>query len=251
MLSVVIPALNAERHISAALDSVREADEVLIVDGGSTDSTASAGRRKGARVISSERGRGAQLHWGALSASGDWLLFLHADTVLGAGWREAAESHIRRSGEKAAFFRFRLDSSAWWARLIEAGVAVRTRLLGLPYGDQGLLISRTVYEEVGGFRPFPLMEDVDMVERIGRWRLAMLAVPAVTSADRWRDDGWLGRSARNLACLLLYRSGVAPDRIARFYDQPSALDAREKPEPDRPQTECDQQDSGPDGQAVR
>ena len=97
------------------------------------------------------------------------------------------------------------------------GVALRVRLLGLPYGDQGLLISRRLYEETGGYRPLPLMEDVDLVRRIGGPRLERLSVAALTSPDRWRRDGWLRRSGRNLLCLALYRSGMSVERVARLY----------------------------------
>ena len=119
--------------------------------------------------------------------------------------------------ESAAFFSFRLDDLAWQARLVEAGVRLRVGLLALPYGDQGLLVPRRLYDQVGGFRPLPLMEDVDLVRRIGRGRLSVLEADAVTSAERWRRDGWGRRSARNLACLALYRSGVSPERVARLY----------------------------------
>jgi hypothetical protein len=110
-----------------------------------------------------------------------------------------------------------LDDPAWQARLLERAVALRVRWLRLPYGDQGLLISRALYEAVGGYHPLPLMEDVDLVRRIGRGRLRVLDVAAVTSAERWRRDGWLGRSLRNLSCLALYTLGVSPERIARLY----------------------------------
>jgi hypothetical protein len=91
------------------------------------------------------------------------------------------------------------------------------KLLGLPYGDQGLLISRPLYEAVGGYRALPLMEDVDLVRRIGAWRLRVLSAEAWTSAERWRKQGWIRRSARNLLCLSLYRMGWSPERLARFY----------------------------------
>ena len=94
---------------------------------------------------------------------------------------------------------------------------MRVRLFGLAYGDQGLLISRRLYDEVGGFRPLALMEDVDLARRIGRHRLRRLTATALTSAERWRRDGWIRRSGRNLACLALYAGGVAPARLARFY----------------------------------
>lgn len=217
MLSIVIPALDAGATLAACLACLDDADEIVVVDGGSADDTAAVAKRSGARLIACSRGRGLQLAAGASAASGDWLLFLHADTRLGAGWSTETSAHIENHRANAACFRFRLDDLAWQARIIEAGVAARVRLLGLPYGDQGLLISRALYDAVGGYRSLPLMEDVDLVERIGRRRLRPLPVDAVTSAARWRRDGWVRRSALNLACLLLYRLGVAPERIARLY----------------------------------
>ena len=217
MLSVVIPTLDVAPGLGAAIASVGEADEVVVVRGDSSDGTAAIAGRNGARVVSCVRGRGLQLAAGASAAAGEWLLFLHADTRLAAGWRAAADRHIETSPGKAACVRLRLDAPQWQARAVEAAVAVRVRLFGLPYGDQGLLVSRALYESVGGYRPLPLMEDVDLVRRIGRARLARIEVDAVTSAERWRRDGWLRRSARNLLCLTLYRAGVTPERIARLY----------------------------------
>ena len=193
------------------------ADEILVVDGGSSDRTIAVAERVGARVIIAPRGRGIQLRAGAEAARGDWLLFLHADTLPSRGWHEAVEAHIGARPDRAACFRFRLSARAWQARAIEKAVAARVRLLGLPYGDQGLLISRRLYRQVGGYRDLPLMEDVDLVRRVGRRRLIMLDADAFTSATRWRRDGWLRRSARNLACLGLYHLGVSPERIARLY----------------------------------
>ncbi|HEX8126897.1 MAG TPA: TIGR04283 family arsenosugar biosynthesis glycosyltransferase [Allosphingosinicella sp.] len=217
MLSVVIPALNAAATLGPCLDSVREAEEIIVVDGGSTDGTPALAQGCGARFVQSPRGRGVQLAAGAAAAKGDWLLFLHADTRLAPGWREAAGRQIARRPGAAACFRFRLDAHEKRARLIEAGVALRVRALGLPYGDQGLLLSRRLYDEVGGYRPLPLMEDVDLVRRIGARRIDRLEVDAVTSAERWRSGGWLRRSGRNLLCLAFYRFGMSPERVARLY----------------------------------
>jgi rSAM/selenodomain-associated transferase 2 len=216
-LSVVIPALDAAATLPACLASVRDADEIIVVDGGSADATPEIAEGGGAAVVRSEPGRGVQLRAGAAAAAGDWILFLHADTRLDPRWREAAARHMERGEGRAGCFRFRLDDSAWQARLIERGVALRVRLLALPYGDQGLLISRRLYQAVGGYRPLPLMEDVDLVRRLGRRRLARLDAAAVTSAERWRRDGWLRRSGRNLACLALHRFGFAAERLARLY----------------------------------
>ncbi|MEO8141721.1 MAG: TIGR04283 family arsenosugar biosynthesis glycosyltransferase, partial [Sphingomicrobium sp.] len=192
-------------------------EEILVVDGGSTDDSADIAERAGARVIEAKRGRGTQLRAGGEAARGDWLLFLHADTRLATGWREAIAAHVANTPEAAGHFDLRLDHDAWQARVIEHGVAMRVRLFGLPYGDQGLLISRRLYDEVGGFRPLALMEDVDLVRRIGRHRLRRLKAVALTSAVRWRRDGWLRRSSRNLACLTLYFAGVSQARLTRLY----------------------------------
>jgi rSAM/selenodomain-associated transferase 2 len=216
MLSVVIPALNAGRTIGECLRSLGPVDEVIVVDGGSSDPTADLADAAGARVIVAPKGRGKQLRAGAGVATGEWLLFLHADTLLGPQWRSAVASHVA-TGKEAACFRFRLDDDAWQARLLELGVRLRVRLLGLAYGDQGLLIARTLYDEVGGYRTLPLMEDVDLIRRIGRGRLQVLDEVAVTSAERWRRDGWWRRSVRNLACLALWAMGASPERIARVY----------------------------------
>lgn len=216
-LSVVIPALNAATTLRACVERLAGANEIVVVDGGSSDGTPALAAQLGAKVIEAPRGRGVQLRAGAEAATGEWLLFLHADTLLEHGWQQAAREHMRAFPDHAACFRFRLDDPAWQARIIERGVSLRAGMLGLPYGDQGLLISRRQYDALGGFRALPLMEDVDLVRRIGRKRLRHLDIAAVTSAARWRRDGWWWRSARNLLCLTLYGVGVSPDRIARLY----------------------------------
>jgi rSAM/selenodomain-associated transferase 2 len=228
MISVIIPTLNAERtlvhSLAALVPAVVEGivQEAIVVDGGSTDDTSAIAEAAGTHLVEAPAGRGSQLEAGASHARGDWLLFLHADTVLEPGWAEEAQSFMERVEEgrraqAAAFFRFALDDDGLMPRFVEWLVGLRCHLLALPYGDQGLLISRHLYNRVGGFRPLPLMEDVDLVRRLRRNEIVMLKSRAVTSCERYRREGYLARSLRNLGCVLLYYLRVPPRVLARLY----------------------------------
>jgi rSAM/selenodomain-associated transferase 2 len=219
-LTAVLPTLNAAATLPATLAALRGGlGATVIADGGSMDGTAALAAGAGARVVMAPRGRGSQLAAGIAAVETPWILVLHADTRPGPGWREAAAAFIAEPAQarRAAYFRFALDDAAPQARRLERAVAWRCRALGLPYGDQGLLIARDFLAELGGYHPLPLMEDVDLVRRIGRSRLVALDPPFVTSAARWRSEGWWRRSARNLMCLSLWFAGVPPARIARLY----------------------------------
>jgi rSAM/selenodomain-associated transferase 2 len=218
LLSVVIPTLNAEAELPATLAALGATPaEILVVDGGSTDATTVAATSRGARVMVGPPGRGPQLAAGVAVARHPWLLLLHADTRLDPGWEETARAHMQGDPDRAGYFRFALDSGDQRARQLERLVAWRCRVLALPYGDQGLLIHRDLLRAVGGVRPLPLMEDVDLIRRLGRHRLVHLDAMAVTSAAKWLRDGWYRRSAHNLGCLALYFAGVPPRLIARLY----------------------------------
>lgn len=228
MISVVIPTLNAQDHLARTLAALVPAAveglvrEVIVADGGSTDATAEIADAAGATVLVAERGRGHQLRAGAKAAKSRWLLFLHADTVLQPPWEEEAARFIHsveRGGDAdtAGVFRFVLDDRGFAARFLETAVRLRCALLRMPYGDQGLLISRRLYDEVGGFGAVALMEDVDMVRRLGRGRIRLLRAEALTSAQRFRAEGYGRRMARNLACLTLYYMRVPPRLLAKIY----------------------------------
>lgn len=223
-LGIVIPALNAAQSIGPSLGWLTAAEtavdvDVLLVDGGSVDDTVSVAQAHGARVMQAPPGRGGQLAAGAAEVTGEWLLFLHADTLLEGDWVTPVADFMRSTdnGARAGYFRLAFDDEARAARRLERIVAWRARVLGLPYGDQGLLMSRKFYDALGGFRPLVLMEDVDLIRRIGRRRLVALPAVARTSAERYRRDGYLVRSARNLLCLMLYGLGVPPRIIRRIY----------------------------------
>lgn len=228
MISVVIPTLNAESNLTATLAALVAATvqglirEVIIADGGSSDATADIADVAGAKFLKTEQGRGSQLAAGAERASSNWLLFLHADTVLQPGWEQEAAAFMERVDsatlpQSAAAFSFALNDFGARPRLLETIVRLRCALFRLPYGDQGLLIPRRLYSSLGGYRPLPLMEDVDLVRRVGRKRLVMMRSNAVTSAERYKRDGYIRRMARNMACLSLYYLRVPPKTLVRLY----------------------------------
>ncbi len=219
-LTVIIPALNEAERIGPVLEAVGgEKIEIIVADGGSKDATTEIAHIHGARTIHTQRGRGCQLAAGAEAGKADWLLFLHADTRLSDDWRAVVFPFIAdpQNINRAAVFRFRLDDEDTAARHLEKIVDWRTRTLGLPYGDQGLLMSRDFYLKLGGYRPLPLMEDVDMVRRIGARRITVLEADALTSATRYQTGGYLLRPLRNLLCLGLYFAGLPPRLIERLY----------------------------------
>jgi len=220
-LDVIIPTLNAAATLPATLAAVPEGVTVIVSDGGSTDGTREMAQAAGCRIVVGPRGRGRQLAAGARTADRPWRLFLHADTIVSPeGWA-AIERHMAQPGGAglAASLRLAIDDPAWQARIIERAVEWRVRWLGLPYGDQGLLIQRDLYAAIGGYGDLPLMEDVEIMRRLGRERHAVLDGEARTSAARWRRRGWLGQTMLNLTCISLYRLGVPVERIAGLYDR--------------------------------
>ncbi len=223
-IDVVIPTLNAGSRLARTINALKDGDHGLrlfftVCDGGSCDDTPVVAERAGAVVVTAEAGRGGQLAAGANAGTAPWLLFVHADTRLAPGWADAAKRFMATaaSAESAAYFRLRFDSTDRRARRVERLAAWRCRTFGLPYGDQGLLMARPFYRRLGGFRDLPLMEDVELVRRIGRRHLVALDAEAVTSPERYARDGWLARPLRNLSCLALFLSGVPVSTIRRLY----------------------------------
>ncbi len=223
-LSIIIPALNAEKDLALCLEALMpglEAQlirEVILVDGGSEDQTRRLAEGTGATVLTSPPGRAKQLIRGAEAARGDWLLFLHADTVLSRDWAERTSAHICDHPEKAAAFTLAFRSDHPMARKIAARANWRARTFGLPYGDQGLLISRNLYDQLGGFDDIPLMEDVKLVRAIGKTRLKILSAEARTSADRYEKQGWRRRALGNIWLSTRFHLGADPDKLAKRYD---------------------------------
>jgi rSAM/selenodomain-associated transferase 2 len=223
LVTIVIPVLNDRAALASLLEGLPRDPvlEIIVVNGSDVSDPAMdllRERYPDLSWVQSAPGRGTQMNQGARRARGRWFVFLHADTRLGAGWMDV----IRRLDEQPQIvggsFRFALDSPARLARLIEWGVRIRVRLFDLPYGDQALFVRRTVFEELGGYRELPLMEDVDFIRRLRRrGRLAHAGVPALTSARRWERDGWLRRTVDNAMLVALFLAGHPPERLARRY----------------------------------
>lgn len=229
MISVIIPTLNSEKNLVATLSSLVPAvvegviKDVVIADGGSKDDTQQLAFEAGVNFVSVKPGRGAQMAGGASEAKSEWYLFLHDDTILQQGWEREVAGFILDCVEagdiqKAACFKFALDDRSMSALLLEKIVRLRCFILALPYGDQGILISKNLYKKIGGFGDMPLMEDVDLVRRIGRKRLNYFRSTATTSAKRYKKDGYVKRMLRNFVCLTLYFVRVPPRVIAKIYE---------------------------------
>jgi rSAM/selenodomain-associated transferase 2 len=220
-LSIVTPTLNEDRSLEALfqdLTQLRVAHEVIVIDGGSTDATRVVAERHGARVLSTRPGRGAQLALGARAAAGDLLCFLHADVRLPDRARSALEREARIRPIGAAVFRLAIDAPGIAFRIIERGANLRTRLLGLPYGDQGLVVSRDEYRAVGGYQAIPIMEDVALVRALSRRRpVRILDAELLVSARRWQRDGVWRRTLSNSCLIAAYLAGIPPRTLARWY----------------------------------
>jgi rSAM/selenodomain-associated transferase 2 len=219
MISVIIPTLNEENTLQATIASARaEAVEIIVSDGGSEDATLAIAGKQADLTLSSACGRGEQMNAGAAAARGDALLFLHADTLLPEGWMEEVVEILKDGRVSCGAFRFALPEKSAAFGLISAMVNLRSKWLKLPYGDQALFMRRERFEEAGGFKTLPIMEDVDFVRRLGKKGEVVIAGKAVlTSSRRWQKEGWVWTTIRNQVLLWLYLLGVPPERLYRFY----------------------------------
>jgi rSAM/selenodomain-associated transferase 2 len=222
-VSVIMPTLNAAATLEPVLAALVPGlvagvlGDLVVVDGGSADATRDLAADMGARVITAPRGRASQLQAGVAGARHDWLLLLHADTVLGKGWEQAVGAHLPVGEEQAGFFLLAFDDASPQARRVARLANWRARTFGLPYGDQGLLIHKRLLASVGGIADLPLMEDLDLAARLGRRRLVMLDATATTSAERYRRGGWWAVPARNLVLAGAFLAGVSAARLKGLY----------------------------------
>lgn len=191
--------------------------EVLVVDGGSRDGTVARARAAGARVLSTAAGRARQQEAGWRASRGDAVLFLHADTRLPAGWARAVRDALADPRVAGGAFRLRYEPRPPAMAVIEWGARVRTRLFGLPYGDQALFARRSVLEALGGVPAVPIFEDLDLVRALRRrGRLAQLPLAVVTSSRRYLQRGIAGTFARHALALAAWRLGLDREQVAAW-----------------------------------
>jgi rSAM/selenodomain-associated transferase 2 len=219
-LSIIIPTLNEARSIGETLDAVLEVAggaEVIVVDGGSRDGTVEAVRARGVKLLTSERGRGLQMHTGACAARGEMLWFLHADTLPSPGCAARMAEALADPRVVAGNFHVHFDGGARAAHFL-TWLYPRLRRLGLCYGDSGIFVRREAYERLGGFRAFPIFEDLDLVRRLRKaGRMAPLSAAVTTSSRRFEGRRFALTFARWSFLQALYWLGVHPRALGRMY----------------------------------
>ena len=218
--SVVIPTLNEAGQITKTIESASagQPHEIIIVDGGSTDDTVQRVRKAGVTVIVSAPGRARQMNAGAARATGNILLFLHADTVLPDNWPRFVTETLSRPGIVAGSFALRITEKFFGRHLVEGATNLRSRWFQNPYGDQALFLRRAPFEELGGFADLPIMEDYELNQRLRkRGRIAASSAAAITSGRRWKKLGVVRTTLINKMIITGYHFGVCPHKLARFY----------------------------------
>ena len=219
-ISIIIPAFNEADNIAKTLTSIGPGNnrEVIVVDGGSHDSTVSLARSLGARVVNSSPPKARQMNRGASVATGDVLLFLHADTLLPENFDEHILESLNRPGTVAGAFELSVDSPIPALRLIESLANWRSRRLRLPYGDQAIFVQSKLFHQVGGFPHIPIMEDFELMRFLRKkGEIVTLPVSVSTSPRRWEKFGILKTTLINQLVIMAYFTGIAPDVISRWY----------------------------------
>lgn len=220
MVSIIVPALNEAAHIQRTIESLAELKgekEIIVVDGRSEDNTAEIATNAGARVIRAERGRGSQMHAGACASSGEVLWFVHADTLPPPEAIREIMQALEDSGAVGGNFGLLFDGQSSAARHLTA-IYPALRLLNLCYGDSGIFVRRGVYQRIGGFRPFPLFEDLDLLKRLRRaGKFVHIACRITTSSRRFENRNFAGMWVQWTTLQILYWAGVSPHLLARWY----------------------------------
>ncbi|MCC5630958.1 TIGR04283 family arsenosugar biosynthesis glycosyltransferase [Nostoc sphaeroides CHAB 2801] len=219
-ISIIIPAINEAGNIKKAI-ATTQANlniEVIVVDGGSSDDTVAIAQSLNVKVISSSPGRAMQMNAGAVAATGEILLFLHADTRLPTGFDEMICTALQQPGTVAGAFKLRIDASLLSLRWVEWGVNLRSHFYQMPYGDQAIFLTKAVFQQIGNFPELPIMEDFELMRRLkAKGRIAIISTPVVTSARRWLQKGVFKTTLLNQIVIIAYLLGVSPKQIRRWY----------------------------------
>lgn len=221
-ISIIIPTLNEAKNITQAIATTQHSTnvEVIVVDGGSQDNTVELTQSLGVKVLFAPKSRAIQMNLGALAATGDILLFLHADTRLPARFDNLIRDTLTQTDIIAGAFALKIDAALWSLRLIEIGVNWRSRTLQMPYGDQAIFLKSTVFHKIGSFPELPMMEDFELMRRLKSCgRIAIIPVPVLTSARRWLQKGIIKTTLMNQIAIIAYLSGVSPEKIKRWYQR--------------------------------
>ena len=219
-ISVIVPVLNEAHHLSKtlALVSVATNIELIVVDGGSQDATIAVAQTAGAKVIASTPGRAIQMNLGAEISTGDILLFLHADTRLPPKFDAMIRETLAYS--IAGAFELNVDLPSVGVRLVEWGTNLRSRYLQLPYGDQAIFLTKSVFEVVGGFRALPIMEDFELMRRLKcQGQITLVPASVLTSGRRWQKLGVIKTTLINQLIIAGYFLGISPTQLVRWYRQ--------------------------------
>ena len=219
-ISIIIPTRNEADNIGRILPEVLAVSgvEVLVVDGDSTDKTVDITKSLGAQVLSTSPGRAKQMNAGAEAAHGDILLFLHCDTKLAPGFVEQVRDALNQPGVSVGAFQLSIDGKGFGLRVIEWLVNFRSKVLHMPYGDQGIFVTTDMFFSVGAFPPQPIMEDFELIRRLRKkGKVKILPLHATTSARRWKKLGILRTTAMNQAIIVGYLFGISPDKLAGWY----------------------------------
>jgi rSAM/selenodomain-associated transferase 2 len=223
-ISVIMPVYREECIINSALCALKSIAcgaelEIIVVDGGPGALTLNSIEDAGVIKLVSAAGRARQMNAGAAKASGEVLLFLHADTKLPAGALADIERLLSDGTAKAGAFRLAIDTKNIFLKFIAFTANVRTKLFRMPYGDQALFFTRQYFNEIGGYKDIPLMEDVEIMRRARKRgdKIAVAGSVVLTSARRWKKEGVLRATLRNKSIKLLYNLGVRPEKLARYY----------------------------------
>lgn len=219
-ISIIIPVLNEANTIAPVISTARNAEnvEIIVADGGSSDGTVEIAQSLGVRVLSTAARRATQMNAGAIAATGDILLFLHADTHLPRGYDSGVRQALAKPSSVGGAFELKIDARRLCLRLVEIGVNWRSHFFQMPYGDQAIFLLSATFDKIGGFPDLPLMEDFEFVRRLKKQgRIEIVPQPVLTSARRWQQVGVLKTTIINQIVIIAYFLGVSPDRLGEWY----------------------------------